>query len=93
MNWQWANNESTAIFGSWNDLPVNGQSFGPPGPYFGIIELPFNATVPEPASIIMAGVGLVGVLGMALASRRRKRLAEVGGFRFLGLTRTAPRDP
>jgi hypothetical protein len=72
MNWQWANNESSAIFGSWNDLPVNGQSFGPPGPYFGIVELPFAVAVPEPASIVMAASGLVGVLGIALAKRRPK---------------------
>lgn len=68
MNWQWVSNEPTAIFGSWNDLPNNGQSFGPPGPYFGVIELPF--ATPEPSSFVLAGIG--GCLALCTAWHRRR---------------------
>ncbi len=36
------------------------------------IDLSFVLTVPEPSSVIMAGVGLIGLIGMICRRRRRK---------------------
>ena len=67
MNWDHAANTS-ALKGTWNDLPVNGTTGGSAntnGPYFGIIE----AAVPEPSSIVLLTTGLLILAGYALRIR------------------------
>ena len=62
MNWQRANGEVTPK-GTWNDTPNSGTTFGPVGPYFGIVEV--VQIVPEPSSTLFL------LSGAALCLRRR----------------------
>lgn len=56
--------------GTWNDTTNVGSVAGP---YYGIIELNYNPTVPEPSSAVLISLGIAGAMVFRARWRRQSR--------------------